>query len=127
MSRPGWLPCRTARPRSIVFSRPSPGHLEVVLAISDYAAASTRNMSQMPEWISERQRKLRREYGDIWRRLLQDAADAGQLRPGLSLYAAQGLIIGALSWSNEWWDPERRSLDAWTRNAQDMVRYGIGR
>ncbi|OUS91550.1 TetR family transcriptional regulator [Rhodococcus sp. NCIMB 12038] len=103
------------------------GHLEVALTISHYAAASTRNMSQMPEDIRERQQELRRDYGTIWRRHLAEAAEAGQLQPDLNLYAAQGLIIGALSWANEWWDPERQTLQSVIRNAQDLVRNGIGR
>jgi len=103
------------------------GHLEVALTISHYAAASTRNMSQMPDAIRERQQELRREYGAIWRRHLAEAAEAGQLLPGLNLYAAQGLIIGALSWSNEWWDPERGNLQELIDNAQALVRNGIGR
>ncbi|MGX7730111.1 TetR/AcrR family transcriptional regulator [Rhodococcus sp. 2H158] len=103
------------------------GHLEVALTISHYAAASTRNMSQMPDAIRERQQELRREYGAIWRRHLAEAAEAGQLHPGLNLYAAQGLIIGALSWSNEWWDPERGTLQSLIRNAQALVLHGIGR
>lgn len=103
------------------------GHLEVALTISDYAAASTRNMNQMPDGIRERQQELRREYGAIWRQHLAEAAEAGQLKPGLNLYAAQGLIIGALSWSNEWWNPERGTLQPLVRNAQALVRHGISR
>ncbi|MGX4694448.1 TetR/AcrR family transcriptional regulator [Streptomyces sp. JNUCC 63] len=103
------------------------GHLEVALTISHYAAASTRNMSQMPDGIRERQQELRREYGAIWRRHLAEAAEAGQLQPGLNLYAAQGLIIGALSWSNEWWNSERGNLQSLIQNAQALVRHGIGR
>jgi len=103
------------------------GHLEVALTISHYAAASTRNMSQMPESIRDRQQELRREYGAIWRRHLVEAEEAGQLHPDLDLRAAQGLIIGALSWSNEWWDPERGTLQSLIRNAQALVRNGIGR
>lgn len=103
------------------------GHLEVALTISHYAAASTRNMSQMPDGIRERQQELRREYGMIWRRHLVEAADAGQLHPEMNLRAAQGLIIGALSWSNEWWDPERGTLQSLIRNAQAFIRHGIER
>ncbi|MDV8070902.1 TetR/AcrR family transcriptional regulator [Rhodococcus sp. IEGM 1366] len=103
------------------------GHLEVALTMSHYAAASTRNMNQMPDDIRIKQQELRREYGAIWRRHLSEAAEAGQLHPDLNLYAAQGLIIGALSWSNEWWDPERQTLKPLIRNAQALVRQGLGR
>lgn len=102
-------------------------HIEVVLALSDYATASTRNMSQLPENMRAGQHELRREYGAIWRELLADAQRAGQLCPDVDLRAAQGLIIGALSWSTEWWEPERRNLQSLIKNAQDLVRFGIGR
>lgn len=102
-------------------------HLEVVLSISEYAAASTLNMGQMPEPIRERQMEYRRQYGAIWRRHLADAAADGQLRPDLDLRAAQGVIIGALSWSTTWWDPGRRPLELLIHNAQALVRLGIER
>lgn len=76
-------------------------HIEVVLALSDYAPASTRNMSQLPENMRAAQQDLRGEYGSIWRELLGDAERAGQLSPDVDLRAAQDLIIGALSWSTE--------------------------
>jgi hypothetical protein len=38
---------------------------------------------------------------------------------------AQMLVLGALNWTVEWWDPRRGSVDAVVANAQSMVRYGI--
>lgn len=58
-------------------------------------------------------------------RLLQEAQQAGELRPGIEPRVAYGLVIGALNWTAEWWDPERESLDDVVRTAQSLVLHGL--
>jgi hypothetical protein len=36
------------------------------------------------------------------------------------------LVLGALNWAAEWWNPRRGSLDAVVRTAQSLVRHGLG-
>jgi hypothetical protein len=36
------------------------------------------------------------------------------------------LILGALNWAAEWWNPRRGSLDIVVRTAQSLVRHGLG-
>jgi hypothetical protein len=52
-------------------------------------------------------------------------ARSGELRADLDLYMAQMLVLGALNWAVEWWDPRRGSLEAVVANAQSFVRYGL--
>ena len=40
--------------------------------------------------------------------------------------AARMLVLGALNWAAEWWNPRRGSLDAVVRTAQSLVRHGLG-
>jgi hypothetical protein len=35
------------------------------------------------------------------------------------------LVMGALNWAAEWWDPRRGSVDAIVANAQLLVRNGL--
>jgi hypothetical protein len=35
------------------------------------------------------------------------------------------LVIGALNWSTEWFDPRRSSVDTIVSNAQVLVRNGL--
>ena len=35
------------------------------------------------------------------------------------------LVLGALNWAAEWWDPHRGSLDTLVRTAQSLVRGGL--
>jgi TetR/AcrR family transcriptional regulator, cholesterol catabolism regulator len=100
-------------------------HLRHELELSDYASASIRNAGQVPERLRARQLKEETAYGRIWRRLFDEARAAGQLRSDLDTRHAQLLVLGALNWSAEWFDPRRSSVDAIVSNALVLVRNGL--
>jgi AcrR family transcriptional regulator len=100
-------------------------HLRHALEISDYTTASIRNAGQVPLSIRKRQILEEERYGEVWRGLINDLARDGRLRPELDLYIAQMLVLGALNWAVEWWDPRRGSLEAVVANAQSLIRHGI--
>ena len=102
------------------------GHLRYELEISDYPAAAIRNAGQMPEHVRIRYSAEASRYGDLWRQLVQDAAQAGLLRPDVDPVVARMLVLGALNWAAEWWNPRRGSLDTMIRTAQSLVRHGLG-
>jgi AcrR family transcriptional regulator len=100
-------------------------HLRHELELSDYASASIRNAGQIPEQLRARQLKEEAAYGRIWRRLFDEAWADGQLRNDLDARHAQLLVLGALNWSAEWFDPRRSSVDTIVSNAQVLVRNGL--
>jgi TetR/AcrR family transcriptional regulator, cholesterol catabolism regulator len=100
-------------------------HLRHELELSDYASASIRNAGQIPERLRARQLKEEAAYGRIWRRLFDEAHADGQLRGDLDARHAQLLVVGALNWSVEWFDPRRSSVDTIVSNAQVLVRNGL--
>lgn len=100
-------------------------HLRHELELSDYTTASIRNSGQIPDHLRSRQRKESAAYNRIWRKLFADARAEGQLREDLDDQLAQALVLGALNWAAEWWDPRRGSLDAIVANAQVVVRHGL--
>jgi AcrR family transcriptional regulator len=100
-------------------------HLRNVLELSDYTKAAIRNAGQLPDKIRNRQLVEETKYGALWRRLINEAAAAGELRSDLEPRIARMLIVGALNWAAEWWDPKRGSLDTVVRTAQSMVRHGL--
>jgi AcrR family transcriptional regulator len=100
-------------------------HLRHELELSDYASASIRNAGQIPDRLRTRQLKEDAAYGRIWRGLFDDARTHGQLRSDLDARLAQLLVIGALNWSVEWFDPRRSSVDTIVSNAQALVRNGL--
>lgn len=100
-------------------------HLRHALEISHFTTASIRNAGQVPSKIRKRQIQEEERYGEIWRRLVNDLARSGELRADLDLYTAQMLVLGALNWAVEWWDPRRGSLATVVANAQSFVRHGL--
>jgi len=100
-------------------------HLRYQLEISDYTTAAIRNAGQIPEQIRLRYTAEASRYGDIWRTLIQDAVDDGVLRRELDPRAARMLVLGALNWAAEWWNPRRGSLDQLIRTARTLVRAGL--
>ncbi|ALL79900.1 hypothetical protein AD006_31930 (plasmid) [Pseudonocardia sp. EC080610-09] len=100
-------------------------HLQVVLRISDYTIAAVRNTSQLPEGMRARQVAAQQRYVDLWRELLDDARASGELDRELDPRAARMLVLGALNWACEWWDPRRGSLHTVITTAQILVRRGL--
>ncbi len=100
-------------------------HLRLELEISDYTTASIRNAGQVPEKIRSRQIAEEAKYGTVWRKLIQDASNAGDLRPELDLRIARMLVLGALNWAAEWWTPRRGSVQSVVKTAQTLVRSGL--
>jgi len=100
-------------------------HLRYSLEISDYTTASIRNAGQLPESIALRPTAEASRYGDMWRTLLEDADHAGLLRTDLDPVAARMMVLGALNWAAEWWNPRRGSIEVVVRTAQSLVRHGL--
>src|SRR3984893_1671402 len=100
-------------------------HLRHALGISAYTTGSNRNAGQVPLSIRKRQILEEERYGEVWRRLINELAREGRLRPELDLYIAQMLVLGALNWAVEWWNPRRGSVEAVVDNAQSFIRHGI--
>jgi AcrR family transcriptional regulator len=99
--------------------------LRYELEISDYSTAAIRNGAQIPEDLRVRFTAEGARYFDIWRKLLQDAQRDGELRPELEPRAARMLVLGALNWAVEWWNPRRDSLEQVIRTAKSLVRAGL--
>ncbi|KAA0120582.1 TetR/AcrR family transcriptional regulator [Mycolicibacterium sp. P9-22] len=100
-------------------------HLQHELELSDYARATIRNSGQIPEHLKDRQKKEEAAYNRIWRSLVKNAAADGHIRSDLDPRLAQALILGALNWAAEWWDPRRNSVETMVQNAQVFVRNGL--
>jgi AcrR family transcriptional regulator len=102
-------------------------HLEVLLRLSDYASAAMRYGPQLPADMRERQLAEQRSYGGVWRTLIDEARQAGELHPELDTTVARMLVLGALNWATEWWNPERHSLQTVINTAQLITRQGLSR
>jgi AcrR family transcriptional regulator len=96
-------------------------HLRSVIELSDYTTAAIRNAGQLPSDMRSRLIKEQTEYGKVWHSLFEDAAKAGEIPSDMDLFAARMLVIGALNWVPEWWNPERDSIDGVVAAARRMT------
>ncbi len=101
-------------------------HLRYELHISDYTTASVRNAGQVPEHLRIRPAAEEATYSRIWRDLFAEAAKAGELRAGIDVNVSRLLLLGAMNWAAEWWNPKMRSLTDLVKATQEFVRYGMG-
>jgi len=100
-------------------------HLRHELELSDYTTASIRNAGQIPERLGVRQKKEEAAYGRIWQQLFADAVADGEIRADVDARITRLLVMGALNWAAEWWEPSRGSVDGVVRTAQTLVRTGL--
>jgi TetR/AcrR family transcriptional regulator, cholesterol catabolism regulator len=102
-------------------------HLNTLLTHSHHAAAAIRTLPQLPDDIRQRQVADQRAYLDVWRGLINEARDAGELHPSVDDRAALMIVLGALNWTTEWWDPEKGSLQTVIATAQTIIVNGLAR
>lgn len=100
-------------------------HLRIELELSDFASAVTRNAGQLPPEILESLQLESAAYHAMWRSLMERLAASGRLRPGLDIGIARMLVIGALNWTAEWWNPDHGSLDDLVATAQSFIRSSV--
>ncbi|MBN9735626.1 TetR/AcrR family transcriptional regulator [Pseudonocardia sp. P1] len=100
-------------------------HLRNELELSEYSKAIIRNGNQLPEQVGARARAEITAYNDIWRSLITDLADTGMLREDLDAGVARMVVLGALNWAAEWWDPERGDLETIISTTQSMVLHAL--
>jgi AcrR family transcriptional regulator len=101
-------------------------HLEVELELSEFATAVTRNLGQLPDDLRSRLRAEGGAYMALWRQLLEVAQESGAIRADIDLGVARMLIIGALNWTLEWWDPEQGPIVGLVETAVRLVRHALG-
>jgi AcrR family transcriptional regulator len=100
-------------------------HVEMVLETGNYSAANLRLYGQMPDDIRRRLQRIQRRVGHYWNELLVQARDAGAIRSDLNLSAVRMLILGALNWTAEWYQPPGLTPDEIASHATAVVLEGL--
>jgi len=100
-------------------------HLEVELRLSDFATAVTRNGGQLPPDLREAFRADGRRYFALWDGILGALAGDDLLNTELNPRVARMLVLGALNWTAEWWDPRHGQLNEVVETARLMARGAL--
>jgi len=97
-------------------------HLKAIHEYGDFVIASRQSLEMLPEKERKEHLKLRRQYAEIWRDLLQQGQASGAVRAGLDIVPVQMFIFGALNWTSEWLDPKRRTYE---RTAELLTEFAL--
>jgi AcrR family transcriptional regulator len=79
-------------------------HLKYTLR--EHFSSRLRSIRRLPKRLRDRHMQQEREYAAVFARLLREAHKQGLLRDGYNLSVVRMLVLGALTWVAEWYDPE---------------------
>lgn len=99
-------------------------HLTLQLELSDFAKAVSRNAGHVSDFVRDQMQAESQAYHEVWRGLLRDGREAGYVNAELDLSMARMLVIGALNWAAEWWEPGT-PIDELVDNACRLIRSGL--
>ncbi|MFA7416767.1 MAG: TetR/AcrR family transcriptional regulator [Rhizobium sp.] len=101
-------------------------HSRVVVLHGDYALASRRVIGQIPLSVRRKHDAMRGAYGGYWKELFNLAARnndfADDAQPGL----ARMLLLGAINWTTEWFDANRKAPEEVAAIFCDILFGGLG-
>jgi TetR/AcrR family transcriptional regulator, cholesterol catabolism regulator len=108
-------------------------HMMYLFARSEFTSANIRIYGQLPEEARARHRPVRQAYGKLWDAQLARARQDGTIRPDIKVVPLRQLMLGAMNWTVEWFDPARgeeegfHTLDGVTSMLQSLLLDGITR
>ena len=79
-------------------------HLKYTLR--EHYSSRLKSIRRLPKRLRDRHMQQEREYAAIFAGLLEEAHKKGLLRPGFDLSVVRMLVLGALTWVAEWYDPD---------------------
>jgi AcrR family transcriptional regulator len=100
-------------------------HLQFLVEQSDYASATIKLIGQVPREMQDRQIANERVFGKLWKKLLREAQDTGDIRGDLNLSVVRMMVMGAMNWAVEWYDPDRGPAEDIARDFIAMVMEGL--
>jgi AcrR family transcriptional regulator len=101
------------------------GHLAYTLEEADFAVATLRMLHQVPDAVRIRHLRKQRAYGRFYAKLFEEAKQQGLIRDEFNLSALRMLLLGALNWSPEWYDPSGLTADQLVLQLTAMMESGV--
>ena len=93
-------------------------HLDTVVEIGDYTAATIRIIGQVPDEIRKRRIHEQREYGEFWRALVKNTEASGDFRTDLNSSTLRMLLLGAINSVPDWFRPRAEGMSTAELKAQ---------
>lgn len=100
-------------------------HLRALFEHGDFASVNMRIYGLIPEEIRERNTRRREAYAALWDGLFQRAQAEGLIAKPLNRRIIRLILIGALNWTVEWFDPRKGPVDEIARTFNTMLSTGF--
>jgi len=84
-------------------------HLKYLIQSSEFTSANIRIYGQLPREVRARHWPVRHEYAQLWDSVLVEAQKAGDIRSDIKVVPLRQVMLGALNWTVEWFDPQKSS------------------
>ena len=86
-------------------------HLSYLFQASEFTSANIRIYGQLPSDVRARHWPIRHEYARLWDKILDEAQKAGEIRSDIKVVPLRQVMLGALNWTVEWFDPAKSGKD----------------
>ncbi|MBC7131986.1 MAG: TetR family transcriptional regulator [Roseovarius sp.] len=106
-------------------------HMQFLFMASEFTSANIRSYGMLPRELRKRHRDIRYEYATLWDGILREAQQAGAIRSDIKIVPLRQVMLGALNWTVEWFDPTRDgqpdslSLEAFSEMLISLLLEGI--
>jgi len=86
-------------------------HLKYLIQSSEFTSANIRIYGQLPREVRARHWPVRHEYAKFWDDVLLEAQKAGDIRSDIQVVPLRQVLLGALNWTVEWFDPQKSTKE----------------
>lgn len=100
-------------------------HLLMLHTQGDYTSANIRLFPEAPKQVIKRHMLIRRSYGCYWMSMLTEAQSDGTVPADCDIPVTQMLLLGALNWSVQWYDPKSHNLEHTAASAATLLLDGL--
>lgn len=100
-------------------------YMKATLQKRDYMSAHANVLNQVPTDLRERHYKYLEQNNRFWRGLVEEAIEAGEMRPGLSPAVATQVLTGTLIWTREWFNPKKSSPEELADQLVEILFAGL--
>lgn len=88
-------------------------HLKYLFLSSEFTSANIRIYGQLPKDVRARHWPVRHEYAMVWDSILEEAQNSNNIRSDIKIVPLRQVMLGALNWTVEWFDPDRSDQDGY--------------
>jgi len=99
--------------------------LGIILSDDGYTQAYLRVYKELPDAVRARLKPLVNAYHALWRQLIEDAQRVGDIRADLDPGIVRMLILGAITWSREWFRQDKGSIEQIANHAIAICLDGL--